>query len=96
MAHLASEKVMEALIICIKRRVPPRPHDLTELLNEAGDLKLNVDEPDLSDLSQYYVTASYPNAGLHRPSVSFTRPQAERAIRIAQEIAADAGGPLAP
>ena len=95
-AHQAIEKAMKALIIGLGRRTPSRTHDLTELFREMADLGLEASEADLSDLSQYYVTARYPNAGLHRPSLSFTQPQAERAIRIAEEMFANARQLLAP
>ena len=50
---------------------------------------MRVGKPELSDVSQYYVTPRYPNAGLHRPSESFTRPQAERALQTADMMVAD-------
>ena len=86
----AVEKIMKALIIGLRRRTPPRTHDLTELYHEVADAGLHVSESELPDLSQYYVTTRYPNAGLHRPSQSFTRTQAERAIGIAERIHSDA------
>ena len=96
-AHQAVDKAMKALIIIIgvRRRTVPRTHDLTELLTEVEGLDLRVSDADLSDLSQYYVTSRYPNAGLRRPSLSFTRPQAERALRIAEEVVTDASRLLA-
>ena len=94
-AHQAVDKAMKALIIGVRRRTAPRTHDLTELLTEVEGLDLRVSDADLSDLSQYYVTSRYPNAGLRRPSLSFTRPQAERALRIAEEVVTDASRLLA-
>lgn len=95
-AHQAIEKAMKALIIGLGRRTPPRIHDLTELFREMADLGLEIPRVDLSEVSQYYVTARYPNAGLHRPSLSFTQTQAERAIQIAEEMFANARQLLAP
>jgi len=34
----------------------------------------------------YYVTARYPNAGLKKPSQSFSRTQALRAIEVARSV----------
>ena len=40
----------------------------------------------LPEVSQYYVTTRYPNAGLLRPSVSFNKYQAERALEVAKHV----------
>lgn len=40
----------------------------------------------LAELSQYYVTARYPNAGLGLPSKSFSFRQAKRAYIFAERI----------
>ncbi|RLF14609.1 MAG: DNA-binding protein, partial [Thermoprotei archaeon] len=68
------------------RTPPPRTHDLTQLHHQLPDhAKLPAATADmLAEVSQYYVTARYPNAGLQRPSESITRTQATRALQIAE------------
>ncbi len=95
-AHQAVEMAMKAIILGLKRRRPPRTHDLTELYQEVVDLGLSVEEGTMPELSQYYVTSRYPNAGLHRPSISFSLLQAQRAMDVAQEVVEDARRLLAP
>ena len=93
-AHQAIESAMKALILGLKRQRPLRSHDLTDLYRELADLELPVEEGRLADVSQYYVTR-YPNAGIQRPSISFTSYQAQRAMELAQEVIDEASQRLA-
>lgn len=88
MAQQAVEKAFKACYIGLLRRRPPRDRDLVMLYSELkGTLSLPGDvEEALPELSQYYVTARYPNAGLRRPSASFSRAQAVRAIEVARGV----------
>lgn len=64
------------------------PHDLTVLyrgIKESLQLPDEIEES-LPELSMYYVTARYPNAGLKKPSQSFSRTQALRAIEVARSV----------
>lgn len=94
-AQQAMESAMKALIIGLKRRRAPHTHDLTDLFRELADLELPVEEGQLSDISQYYVTSRYPSAGIRRPSISFTAYQAERAVEVAQGVVNEARQRLA-
>ncbi len=84
----AIEKALKAIIIGLVRQRPPHMHDLTALYQMA---KPALELPDelvelLPEVSQYYATARYPNAGLRRPSLSFSRTQAQRALEVAERV----------
>ena len=85
MAQQSVEKALKAFHIYL-RKVPPRSHDLTSLYSIVSKkLKLGWELTQaLPELSQYYVTARYPNAGLGTPSKSFSPSQAERAYIFAK------------
>lgn len=88
MAQQAVEKAFKACYIGLLRKRPPRGHDLVMLYNglkEVFPLPESVEEA-LPEVSQYYVTARYPNTGLRRPSKSFSRTQALRAIEVARDV----------
>jgi len=87
-AQQAAEKAFKALFMFLKRRRPPHVHDLTLLYNE---LKPELCLPDdvvghLGELSSYYTTPRYPNAGLTRPSIGISNVQGERAVRMAGKV----------
>lgn len=88
MPQQAAEKALKAAIIALRRELPPRTHDLTRLYQELrGVVQLPDDVVEnLPTLSQYYITSRYPNAGLEVPSESFTRTQAEAALRITETV----------
>ncbi|MCD6457793.1 MAG: HEPN domain-containing protein [Thermoproteales archaeon] len=88
MSQQAIEKAFKACFIGLLRKRPPHVHDLTMLYEE---LKSIISLPDeikeaLSEISQYYVTARYPNAGIRRPSRSFSKTQSTRAIEVAKNV----------
>lgn len=88
MSQQAAEKALKACHIGLLRKRPPHVHDLTMLyenLKPAFALPRELEEA-LPELSQYYVTARYPNAGIRRPSRSFSRTQSTRAIEVARDV----------
>lgn len=87
-AQQGVEKALKALIMAQVRRRPPRGHDLVMLysrLRRRPNLPEEIEEG-LSELSAFYTVARYPNAGLERPSREINRAQAERALRVAEEV----------
>jgi len=88
MSQQAIEKALKALIIGLKHKRPPHVHDLVVLYEYVRDLlplPRDVIEK-LPEVSQYYVTARYPNAGLRRPSISFSKLQADNALEVAKYV----------
>ena len=88
MAQQACEKAFKAAYLALARSTYPRTHDLVVLYNGLSrylDLPEGVVEC-LPEVSQYYVIARYPNAGLELPSESISKGQATRAIRIAEVV----------
>ncbi len=88
MSQQASEKAFKALYIFLLNRLYPRTHDLTVLLDGIKD-RLQVPKwiiDRLPEVSQYYIVARYPNAGLEVPSESISREQALRALEVAEEV----------
>lgn len=92
MSQQACEKAFKAVYVAALRRAPPRTHDLTVLYREVrGFISLDPELEDrLAEVSQYYVTARYPNAGLERPSESISRGQAARAVELAERVVEEA------
>lgn len=88
MSQQAVEKAFRALIIALRRISPPRTHDLVRLFEELRELiTLPQDIIDrLPEVSQYYISARYPNAGLEVPSERINRVQAERALEVASTV----------
>jgi len=85
-AHQAVEKVLKAAFIVLRRKRPPKSHDLTRLLSEL-DIKISEDlRIGITELTPYYTIARYPNAGLERPWESISRTTAERLLRVAEEV----------
>jgi len=83
LSQQAIEKALKAAIMALLRESPPRTQDLTVLYSMIrGVLELGERAKLLPEISQYYVTARYPNAGLRRPSISFSKAQAERALGV--------------
>ncbi len=88
MSQQAIEKAFRACYIGLLRKRPPHVHDLTMLyenLKPILSLPSELEEA-LSEVSQYYVTARYPNAGIRRPSRSFSKIQSIRAIEVARDV----------
>ena len=87
-SHQAIEKALKAIIIGLVRKRPPHVHDLTVLYAMVeGFLGLPDEVKErLPEVSQYYVTTRYPNAGLLRPSVSFNKYQAGKALEVAKHV----------
>ena len=89
-AEQAAEKALKAFLIGALKKRPIHIHDLTTLHRQTqGRLRLHASIRNrLAELSSYYTTARYPNAGLNRPSASITSTQARNAIEIAGGIIA--------
>jgi len=96
MSQQAIEKAFKALVIALKRRSPPRAHDLVTLFQEIHELiTLPTEVIDrLPEISQYYVSARYPNAGLEVPSERINKAQAVRALEAAEVVIAIANKTL--
>ncbi len=88
MSQQTVEKALKAVMIGLKRERPPHFHDLSALYEGIRDLVSvpNAVVEALPEVSQYYVTARYPNAGVRRPSKSFSRLQAVRALEVAGDV----------
>ena len=85
-AHQAVEKALKAAYMVLKRRRPPKTHDLARLIGELGLEIPGELRTGISELSPYYTVARYPNAGLERPWESIDRRTAERLVRVAEEV----------
>ena len=85
-AHQAVEKVLKVAFIVLRRKRPPKSHDLTRLLSEL-DIEISEDlRVGITELTPYYTIARYPNAGLERPWESISRTTAEHLLRVAEEV----------
>lgn len=85
-AQQAAEKAFKAIILGIKRKRPERTHDLTELYAAIGDLRPPLNRAAITELSHYYITARYPNAGYRRPSRALGLAQGKKAIGTAESV----------
>ena len=92
-AQQAVEKVFKALFFVVRREEPPRIHTVTELyimLREAGfSLPKSVEEQ-LYILNKYYTVTRYPDAAGGLPSESVDKVEAERAVKLAEEVITNA------
>ena len=88
MSQQACEKAFKASYLALARTMYPLTHDLVVLYNGLRrylELPQEVAEL-LPEVSQYYTTARYPNAGLEVPSESISRAQAVRALGVARTV----------
>jgi HEPN domain-containing protein len=83
-AHQGVEKALKAAYLVLKRRRPPKTHDLTRLIS-AFDF-LERFKPDISELSPYYTVARYPNSGFERPWEAIREESAKRLVEAAEEV----------
>jgi HEPN domain-containing protein len=87
LSQQAVDKALKAIIIGFLREHSPHIYDLIVLYSRVKNiLDLGEKAELLPEISQYYITARYPNAGLKRPSTSFSRIQAERALEVASYV----------
>jgi len=75
----------QAIIIGFLREKPSHTHDLTALYSMVKTM-FNLGEKANSLPEQYYITTRYPSAGIRRPSISFSRVQAERAPEVSSYV----------
>lgn len=88
MCQQACEKAFKAVYIGVLRARPPRGHDLVMLYRGLSAV-LRFSESivgRIPEVSQYYIVARYPNAGLEVPSESISEEQARRALEVAEEV----------
>ena len=94
-AQQAVEKILKALFIEIAREEPPKIHSVTELykiLKEKSGFEFPKEiEEQLFILNKYYTVSRYPDAANGLPSESVDRIEAERALKIAEEVLSYAG-----
>lgn len=80
---------MKALFFVVRREDPPKIHTVTELyaLLKESSFRLDRDlEDQLYILSKYYTVTMYPDAANGLPSESVDRLEAERALKLAEEV----------
>ncbi len=85
----AVEKSFKALFFVVRRENPPHLHTVTELyrlLNEAGFSLPERLERSLYVLNKYYTVTRYPDAANGLPSESVDEEEADRAVKIAEEV----------
>jgi len=87
-AQQAVEKVLRAMFFVLKREEPPKLHTVTELYKLlTPEFKLPAElEEQLYILNKYYTVSRYPDAANGLPSESVDRIEAERALKIAEEV----------
>ena len=88
MFQQACEKAFKAAYLAFTKSMYPRTHDLVVLyrgLRNYIELPQEIVEL-LPEVSQYYITARYPNAGLEVPSESISRTQATRALEVTKTV----------
>ncbi len=88
-AQQAAEKALKALFFVIRREDPPKLHTVTELyrLLKSEEFELPKDlEEQLYVLNKYYTVSRYPDAANGLPAESVDRVEAERALKIAEEV----------
>lgn len=86
-AQQAVEKVLKAMFFVLKKEEPPKLHTVTELYRMLEEFRLPEElEEQLYILNKYYTVSRYPNAANGLPSESVDRVEAERALRIAEEV----------
>ncbi len=84
-AEQAAEKALKALYIHLKRELPPRTHNLLELLQALG-----IDREDLidaaMDLTPEYVVTRYPDAANGVPAYLYNERMAREHLEKAKRI----------
>ncbi len=88
-AQQAVEKALKALYILVRREPPPKSHRITIIysgLREAGFTLPEELERRLPLLNKYYTITRYPDAANGLPSESVDEEEAQRAVKIAEEV----------
>ncbi|MCS7364173.1 MAG: HEPN domain-containing protein [archaeon GB-1867-035] len=85
----AVEKILKALFFIVKRENPPYIHTVTELYRILKEADFNLPselENQLYVLNKYYTITRYPDAANGLPSEAVDKIEAERALKIAEEV----------
>lgn len=87
-SHQAAEKVLKAVIIEKLRLLPPKTHNLIELMNRIADAGIDINEvaDDLRDLNPHYLVSRYPDAANGVPSEVYSRRMAENCVNSAARV----------
>lgn len=88
-AQQAAEKAFEALFFKVRREHPPPIHSVTDLyhmLKSAGFSLASELEERLYILNKYYTVTRYPDAANGLPSEAVDRLEADRAVKLSEEV----------
>lgn len=85
LCHQAAEKSLKAVVIEVKKVLPPKTHELMALGREAGAKELLAD---LQELNPHFLTSRYPDAANGVPSETYNSKIALRCIEIAEKVVA--------
>ena len=83
------EKVLKALFFVVRREEPPKIHSVTELYRKLREGNFSFPkelEEQLFILNKYYTVSRYPDAANGLPSESVDKLEAERALKLAEEV----------
>ncbi len=84
-AHQAAEKALKALIVEVRRELPPRIHNLLALARILGIEDEDVLE-DLRRLNPHYRVARYPDAANGVPSEMYSEKIATELLEAARRV----------
>ncbi len=86
-AHQAAEKALKALIIELRREVPPRIHNLIALARHLG-----IDDEDILEalrrLNPHYRISRYPDAANGVPMEVYSESIASELLELAERVVA--------
>ena len=84
-AHQAAEKALKAVIIAVRRELPPRIHNLLELARILGIEDEQLIET-LRRLNPHYRVARYPDAANGVPMEVYSRSIASELVSLAERV----------
>ena len=84
-AHQAAEKALKAVIIAVRRELPPRIHNLLELARILGIEDEQLIEA-LRRLNPHYRVARYPDAANGVPMEVYSRSIASELVSLAERV----------
>lgn len=87
-SHQAVEKALKAAIIHVLRELPPKIHNLIELVESLRSANLSIDDvlDDVKELNPHYLTSRYPDAANGVPSEVYTKRMGETCVRLARKV----------